>query len=113
MDICVAAASAALSGYYPSNAAVQADAGVQAWVAALLSPTGANMRRINAKNAVTTRAELFDLAGYMLFLSVAHGATHLQDYAVMMLSQVGEGRYTQHIGGASGGHGVTTGGESN
>ena len=80
------AAESTLSPFYPTDASVEADAGIQAWVAAMLAPLGGNLRQLNALNAITTRAELFDVAGCLLSIGMFHGFTYLQDYTVSALS---------------------------
>lgn len=78
LNLTTAAAAGTLAPYYKSDAAVANDQAVQAWVQAMLTPTGANLRQINALNKVTTRRELYALTGYIVFISVAHAITNLQ-----------------------------------
>lgn len=63
----------ALDQYYPTDASVENDRAIQAFKEAMLNTQGSNLRQINAGNKLTTRKELFKFAGYMIFLSVAHG----------------------------------------
>ena len=66
-------AANALDRFYPSDESVSHDHDIQAFKEALLSTQGSNLRKINSGNKINTRKELFELAGYMIFLSVAHG----------------------------------------
>ena len=66
-------AEKALDRYYPTDESVSADRDIQAFKEALLNTQGSNLRKINSGNKIDTRKELFELAGYMIFLSVAHG----------------------------------------
>jgi hypothetical protein len=75
-----------MSLYYPTDSSVEADMALQKWVAAMLNPLGSNLGQINSRNEVRTRAELYDLLGQTLWMTMAHGTAHLQDWFIRMLS---------------------------
>lgn len=82
-----AAATTVITSYYANDKAVLADKAVQQWAKSLVDPQGANLVRINANNRISTRDELAELCGYIMFTSVAHNMATMQDYLAPMLSQ--------------------------
>lgn len=77
---------------YASDAAVAGSAPLQAWVALMLSPTGANLKRINPANAITTRKQLVEFLGSIVTSRCACG-TSLRGGA--------SGQHALHLGAPS------------
>ena len=44
----------------------------------MLAPNGANLGRINARNAVKSLKDLAELCGYIMFLNTVHSTSTLQ-----------------------------------
>lgn len=86
--LCQELAANSLSAYYKTDKQVELDAQIQRWAAALISTQGANLKNFDAAGSskVRTRAALYDLVGTVLYVTVAHGTAHLQDYFIRMLS---------------------------
>ncbi len=58
-----------INAYYKDDAAVAADAGVQAFAAALTHPLGSNLGNINADNQLDTRDKLSTLLAWYIALT--------------------------------------------
>jgi hypothetical protein len=72
-------AKAIVEAAYPSDKAVADDKQVQAFAAALVSPHGSNLVRINdADNALKTRAQLAKFLEDFITIVMTHGSAHLQ-----------------------------------
>jgi hypothetical protein len=79
-------AESALNLFYPTDTSVSGDAGLQAWVAAMLDPLGGNMQQISSDNTITTRDALFEFIGHLLYQTMYHNSANLQDFLAAMMS---------------------------
>lgn len=72
-------AKALIDAAYPSDAAVTADAQIQAFAAALVSPKGSNLVRISeAGDELKTKAQLAKFIEDFITIVLTHGTGHLQ-----------------------------------
>lgn len=71
-------AKAVIDAAYPSDQSVAEDAQVQAFAAALVSPHGSNLVRINDANELKTKAQLTKFVEDYITIVLTHGTAHLQ-----------------------------------
>jgi len=79
-------AKAVIDAAYPSDKAVADDQEVQAFAAALVSPHGSNLGRINEANQLKTKAQLSKFVEDYVTIVLTHGSAHLQDYSMRVLN---------------------------
>ncbi len=80
-------AQAVVAAAYNSDAAVAGDTALQGLSAALCSPKGANLGRINAGGCeLATRAQLASFVEDFVTIVLTHGTAHLQDFSMRMLN---------------------------
>lgn len=71
-------AKAVVDAAYPSDKSVADDKEVQAFAAALVSPHGSNLGRINEANQLKTKAQLSKFVEDYVTIVLTHGSAHLQ-----------------------------------
>jgi arachidonate 15-lipoxygenase len=70
--------------YYKTDADVQADTELQAWIAEMVSPDGGRMKHIGQGGRIQTLAYLIDMVAHIIFIAgPQHAAVNFPQYPVM------------------------------
>ncbi|KAG1658178.1 hypothetical protein FOA52_006939 [Chlamydomonas sp. UWO 241] len=85
-SMCRTGAKKTLGYFYPNDARVRDDKPLQAWLQAMLAPRGGNLRQVTEDNTIRTRSQLYDVAAQLMYQSLVHSVSKLQDYIIMALS---------------------------